>query len=177
MVQAWRAGCDSTGAARVLVPAGKSFMMGEVIMSGPCNAKKPIIVDIQGTLNANPDPSSYSNRMWILIEHVDGIIITGGGTINGQGANVWKYADEGNHMPVVCITVHSYFPKSVICEVYRVTVHLTLHTSHMTHFEKIIVLCMRFLSITYFLRPPTIYPVSFYSNFKIVNLFRYVGGN
>ncbi|XP_057790420.1 exopolygalacturonase clone GBGE184-like [Salvia miltiorrhiza] len=100
LIQAWRAGCDSAGAARILVPAGKKFMMGEVVMTGPCKAKPPIILDIQGTLNANPDPSSYSNMMWILIEHVNNIKITGGGTLNGQGPSVWKYADEGNHMPV-----------------------------------------------------------------------------
>ncbi|XP_047966298.1 exopolygalacturonase clone GBGE184-like [Salvia hispanica] len=100
LIQAWRAGCDSAGAARILVPAGKSFMMGEVIMRGPCKAAKPIVLDIQGTINANPEPSSYSNMMWILIEYVDGMIVTGGGTIHGQGQNVWKYADDTTRMPV-----------------------------------------------------------------------------
>ncbi|KAG6436715.1 hypothetical protein SASPL_101617 [Salvia splendens] len=75
-------------------------MMGEVILRGPCKAKPPMILDIQGTLNASPDPSSYSNMMWILIEYVNNIKITGGGMINGQGKNVWKYADEKNRLPV-----------------------------------------------------------------------------
>ncbi|KAH6754874.1 hypothetical protein C2S53_019835 [Perilla frutescens var. hirtella] len=100
LIQAWRAGCDATGSSRILVPAGKKFMMGEVVLTGPCKAAKPLVLDIQGTLDANPDPSSYSNNMWILIEHVDGIKIAGGGTINAHGQKVWKYANDDNHMPV-----------------------------------------------------------------------------
>ncbi|XP_047975557.1 exopolygalacturonase clone GBGE184-like [Salvia hispanica] len=99
LVQAWNAGCDSTGGARILVPPGK-YMMGEVVLSGECKAAPPMIIDIQGTLLANPNPSSYSNQKWILIEHVDNIKITGGGTLNAQGANAWKYAKEDAHMPV-----------------------------------------------------------------------------
>ncbi|KAH6754873.1 hypothetical protein C2S52_007134 [Perilla frutescens var. hirtella] len=38
--------------------------------------------------------------MWILIEHVDNVKITGGGTLNAHGQNVWKYADDQTHMPV-----------------------------------------------------------------------------
>ncbi|KAL1553026.1 galacturonan 1,4-alpha-galacturonidase [Salvia divinorum] len=100
LVQAWNAGCDAPGASKVLVPAGKTFMMGEVVLTGPCKGQKPFVLDIQGTLIANPSPSAYSNRMWILIEHVDGMIVTGGGTINGQGHMVWKYATETNRLPV-----------------------------------------------------------------------------
>lgn len=73
--------------------------MGEVVLSGPCKA--PIVLDIQGTLLANTDPSAYSNAMWILIEHVDKIKILGGGTIDGRGKSMWKYANGDNHMAVV----------------------------------------------------------------------------
>lgn len=79
-------------------------MMGEVVLAGPCKA--PIVLDIQGILLANTDPSAYSNVMWILIEHVDGIKILGGGTINGQGKEMWQYAGEGNsgtRLPVVSV--------------------------------------------------------------------------
>lgn len=76
-------------------------MMGEVVLKGPC--KGPIILDIQGTLLANTDPSAYSNRMWILIDHTDNVKILGGGTLNGRGQGMWKTAGEDNHMPVVSI--------------------------------------------------------------------------
>lgn len=101
-IQAFRAGCEGSTQAKIVVPPGK-FMMGEVILSGKCKAPPPLIIDIQGTILADPDPSAYSNKMWILIEHVDNVKIGGGGTINGQGANAWKYAGEGNHMPVVSL--------------------------------------------------------------------------
>ncbi|KAL1544965.1 galacturonan 1,4-alpha-galacturonidase [Salvia divinorum] len=99
LIQAWKAGCEGTGAARILVPPGK-FMMGEVVLRGPCKAAPPMIIDIQGTLLANPNPSAYSNLMWILIEHVDNVKITGGGTLNAQGPTAWKFAKEDQHMPV-----------------------------------------------------------------------------
>ncbi|XP_042002066.1 polygalacturonase-like [Salvia splendens] len=98
-IQAFRAGCESKTPAKIVVPPG-TFMMGEVILSGKCTAPPPLIVDIQGTIMANPDPSSYSNKMWILVEHVDNIKIGGGGTLNAQGAGVWKFAGESNHLPV-----------------------------------------------------------------------------
>lgn len=99
-IKAFRAGCDSAGPAKILVPPGK-FMMGEVVLSGPCKAAKPLLIEIQGTLLANTDPSAYSNLMWILIEHVDTVKISGGGVLNGRGQSFWKYAGEDQHMPVV----------------------------------------------------------------------------
>ncbi|XP_041999614.1 exopolygalacturonase clone GBGE184-like [Salvia splendens] len=98
-IQAFRAGCEGKTPAKIVVPPGK-FMMGEVILSGKCDAPPPLIIDIQGTILANPDPSAYSNKMWILLEHIDNVKISGGGTLNGQGANAWKYAGEANRMPV-----------------------------------------------------------------------------
>ncbi|XP_057790421.1 exopolygalacturonase clone GBGE184-like [Salvia miltiorrhiza] len=99
LIQAWRAGCDGSAPAKIVVPPGK-FMMGEVVLTGPCKAPPPVLIDIQGTILANPDPSSYSNMMWILIEHVNNVKISGGGTLDAQGTNAWKYAKEDQHMPV-----------------------------------------------------------------------------
>lgn len=100
-IQAFRAGCDAAGPSRILIPAGKKFMMGEVVLTGPCKAAPPLIIDIQGTLDANTNPSTYSNAMWILLEHIDNVKITGGGTLNGHGQEMWKLANDDNHMPVV----------------------------------------------------------------------------
>ena len=101
-IQAFRAGCEGKTPAKIVVPPGK-FMMGEVILRGKCKAPPPLIIDIQGTILANPDPSTYTNRMWILLEYLENVKVGGGGTLNGQGANVWKYAGENNKMPVVSI--------------------------------------------------------------------------
>lgn len=82
-------------------------MASEIVFGGPCNGMKPITVDIQGTLLANTDISSYTQSAWIMLERADGVVLTGGGTIDARGQAVWKYAkggNEGSHLPVVSST-------------------------------------------------------------------------
>ncbi|KAI3449451.1 hypothetical protein Pfo_006116 [Paulownia fortunei] len=90
LIKAWNAACDSNGTAKIVIPVGE-FMAGEVVFAGPCTAQPPITIEIQGNLSANSDPSAYSNGAWITVEKVDNFEITGGGTINGHGQNVWEY--------------------------------------------------------------------------------------
>ncbi|CAN4101917.1 unnamed protein product [Withania somnifera] len=92
-MMAWRSACQSSGPARVVVPPG-TFTTGETILQGPCTSPKPIIIEIKGTLLSNTDMSLYSRIAWIQIEHVDGVVVTGGGTLNGQGNASWQYADR-----------------------------------------------------------------------------------
>nr|GMD72924.1 exopolygalacturonase clone GBGE184-like [Ipomoea batatas] len=58
---------------------------------GPCTASKRMTVEIQGTLIADNDISAYTSFYWIMFEHVDNVVVTGGGTINGRGEAVWKF--------------------------------------------------------------------------------------
>ncbi|PIN08765.1 Galacturan 1,4-alpha-galacturonidase [Handroanthus impetiginosus] len=104
-IQAWSAACNSNGAAKVLIPRGQ-FVAGEVIFAGPCTAKKPIILEIQGNVLAYSDISAYSNGAWMMIEKVDGVVVTGGGTINGRGREVWMYGKrkDGPPLPVLLAT-------------------------------------------------------------------------
>ncbi|XP_047957982.1 exopolygalacturonase clone GBGE184-like [Salvia hispanica] len=95
LIRAWVAACRSGAAAKVLIPPG-NFMASEVVFAGPCTATKPIIVEIQGTLLANTDLSSYSQGAWISIERVDGLLLTGPGTIDGRGKSVWKYGADSD---------------------------------------------------------------------------------
>ncbi|KAL0371477.1 UNVERIFIED_CONTAM: Exopolygalacturonase [Sesamum angustifolium] len=97
IIRAWKAACQSPGAAKVVIPRG-NFMAGEVILAGPCVGQT--ILEIQGTLLANPDPSSYTGGSWIMLQKVDNVVVTGGGTINGQGKNVWQYAGGDSPLPV-----------------------------------------------------------------------------
>lgn len=103
MIKTWVAACGSGGAAKVLIPRG-NFVAGEVVFAGPCNATKSITIEIQGNLLAYSDLSSYTQSAWVQIERVDNVIVTGGGTINGRGAAVWKYStgsNQGARLPVV----------------------------------------------------------------------------
>ncbi|XP_017251944.1 exopolygalacturonase-like [Daucus carota subsp. sativus] len=90
--KAWKDACNSNGPARVVVPAG-TFKTGEIIFTGPCTAA-PITFEVQGTMLGSEDVSMYSQNQWITIEHVNNVIVTGPGTLDGLGASTWKLKDD-----------------------------------------------------------------------------------
>ena len=90
VMDSWQAACKSPKPARVIFPRNGQFVTSEIVFAGPCTSY--MTLDIQGTLLAYDDVSSYSGSAWIQIERVNGILITGGGTINGRGNQVWQYA-------------------------------------------------------------------------------------
>ncbi|KAK4429814.1 Exopolygalacturonase [Sesamum alatum] len=98
IIKAWKAACDSAGPAKVVIPAG-DFMAGEVVFAGPCKSPTTT-VEIQGHLFANIDPSTYTGGSWILFQRVDNVVMTGGGTINGEGKHDWKYANGDSLLAV-----------------------------------------------------------------------------
>ncbi|MCD9642283.1 hypothetical protein HAX54_028985 [Datura stramonium] len=91
-MRAWRAACDFNGRARVFVPPGV-YTLGETIFAGPCKGTQPVILQIAGTLKAVPDVSEYTNFAWISFDSINGVIITGGGTLDAQGPAVWQFND------------------------------------------------------------------------------------
>lgn len=108
MIRAWNKACHSPGPAKLLIPRGK-FSAGEVIFQGPCTASKRITVEIQGTMIADTDLSVYTSNYWILFEHVDNLVVTGGGTIHGRGEAVWQF-DAGEKIKnAPLLPVVSYF--------------------------------------------------------------------
>ncbi|KAG8389516.1 hypothetical protein BUALT_Bualt02G0237500 [Buddleja alternifolia] len=112
-IKAWRAACDSEGLAKVVIPPG-TYMAGEVVFSGPCKAQAPITIEIQGNLSANTDPSSYTQGAWIMVERVENVVVTGGGTINGNGKESWKYA--GGDGPPLSVSI--VFQTVGFCEMH-----------------------------------------------------------
>ncbi|XP_011010565.1 PREDICTED: exopolygalacturonase clone GBGE184-like [Populus euphratica] len=99
-IRAWKAACNYRGKARLLFPKG-TFLIGATIFQGPCQGPAPIKVQIAGTLKAVPDPSTYEEDFWILFENINGLLVTGTGTVDGQGNAVWKYdvGDGGAKFP------------------------------------------------------------------------------
>merc|ERR1712071_444982 len=89
-MRAWRAACDFKGNSRLLIPGGV-FLLSQIVFAGPCSGPGPIIVQVVGTLKATTDPSEYVSPEWILFESVTGLVVTGSGTLNGQGEFDWKY--------------------------------------------------------------------------------------
>lgn len=90
-MKAWIAACKSGGGPSTLVFPKGTYVSGPVTFAGPC--KGTITVQVQGTIKATTDLSDYDTQDWFLFESIDGLILTGGGTFDGQGQAVWKYND------------------------------------------------------------------------------------
>ncbi|CAL5391428.1 unnamed protein product [Camellia sinensis] len=92
-MKAWEAVCKATGAPTLIVPAGKNFLLTPITFGGFCSSNT-ITVQVEGNIVA---PSSLSQwpkfvgiSKWISFEFVNGLIINGGGQINGQGSIWWN---------------------------------------------------------------------------------------
>ncbi|XP_038720043.1 exopolygalacturonase-like [Tripterygium wilfordii] len=90
--KAFSAACQWKGKTRVLVPRGV-FLVGALILQGPCQGPPPFIVQVSGTVKAVTDISEYADGVWVLFDGINGLVLTGGGTFDGQGAQSWQYAD------------------------------------------------------------------------------------
>ncbi|GAB2266697.1 hypothetical protein Dimus_001691 [Dionaea muscipula] len=90
-MEAWRAACHHPGKARFLVPPGV-FVISAIIFGGPCQTS-PIVFQLSGILRAVPDVSLYETAEWLLFEDVHGLVVLGGGTVDGQGQLLWQYND------------------------------------------------------------------------------------
>lgn len=105
-MKAWVAACHWREKSRLLIPRGV-FLIGPVVFQGPCNSPTPIVVEVAGILKAVTDISEYTSSEWVTFEDINGLVVTGGGTFDGQGDQVWKYNDcERNSacrlLPTVC---------------------------------------------------------------------------
>lgn len=108
LIKAWDATCKSSAPAKLLFPKG-TFLTGGTVFQGPCNNPTPIIIEIQGTILSSTDLSLFTKPIWICINNVDGIIVTGEGTLDGQGDSIWHHA-TGNLLPVVSASCNFIFP-------------------------------------------------------------------
>ncbi|GAU48423.1 hypothetical protein TSUD_405530 [Trifolium subterraneum] len=100
-LKAWEAACSSTkGTPILIVPAGKIFMTQPVTFHGPCKSET-INVMIRGTITAPQNrehwkSDSNDHDSWITFNHISGLVVNGGGTLNGQGASWWDKKDASN---------------------------------------------------------------------------------
>ncbi|KAL8167168.1 hypothetical protein V2J09_008667 [Rumex salicifolius] len=90
--KAWVAACNHPGKARVVVPLG-AFPLSQTPFSGPCKGISPMVVQIMGTLKGVSDLSMYTNDAWLFFQDINGLVVFGGGSIDGQGADAWQYND------------------------------------------------------------------------------------
>ena len=86
ILKAWKNACDATGTQKIVIPAG-NFLTGAIGLKGPC--KSSIIIRLDGNMLGTGDLSAYKTN-WIEVQNVDNFAINGHGTLDGQGALVWK---------------------------------------------------------------------------------------
>lgn len=93
---AFQAACQHEGKARLLIPRG-TFVVGPVTFMGPCKNTAPLSVHIHATIKASTDISLYpgEGEEWVNFNDINGLIVTGKGTLDGQGPAAWKYRDTG----------------------------------------------------------------------------------
>jgi hypothetical protein len=89
-LKAWSDACRWEGKSTILIPKG-TYMLKEVIFSGPCNAWMNF--KIEGILKAPSDPYSFKTDNWINFRYIDKLKVGGGGTLDGQGSTAWKTND------------------------------------------------------------------------------------
>ncbi|XP_057428268.1 polygalacturonase-like [Lotus japonicus] len=101
---AWADACKkSTTQAKLLIPAG-TFRAGPTMFAGPCTSPSPITIEVEGTVKATTDLSEYVSPEWFTIQDIHGLVLTGKGVFDGQGAVTWPLNDckktKGNCAPL-----------------------------------------------------------------------------
>ena len=84
---AWRAACGSTAGNSTLVFPKGTFAVGAVQFEGPCaNGDAPAVV-IHGVLQpcAGGSGCHLSDDAWITFSSLTNLLVTGDGTLDGQG--------------------------------------------------------------------------------------------
>ncbi|XP_004502362.1 probable polygalacturonase At3g15720 [Cicer arietinum] len=104
-LKAWQDVCAAEDTPTLFIPDGSTFMLQPVSFSGPCKSATVNVV-LEGTLLApgsveNWDwTTSRNTEAWIQFRHINGLVVYGGGTIDGQGAPWWiKYGKNDQDRP------------------------------------------------------------------------------
>ncbi|KAK4405521.1 Exopolygalacturonase [Sesamum angolense] len=140
--KAWKAACDFDREAMILIPPGV-YKLGETIFQGPCKSRTPITILLQGTLQAVSDISAYPDKGWISFDEVNGLILTGGGTIDGKGQDVWKYDDCKTNPNCVHLAASIYMTKVKNAKVKSINLinsmgfHMHITNSYLVRFHSL----------------------------------------
>nr|XP_043629406.1 polygalacturonase At1g48100-like [Erigeron canadensis] len=88
---AWDSACQSDKPATLLVPKHYSFLIQSTIFTGSCG--NGVVFQVEGTIMAPDGPSVWpkgmSKRQWLVFYRVNGMVLQGGGVIDGRGEKWW----------------------------------------------------------------------------------------
>ncbi|XP_010547006.2 PREDICTED: exopolygalacturonase-like [Tarenaya hassleriana] len=90
-LEAWDEACNhDDNETTFYVPEGR-FLLGPITFNGPCRAKSAIKIELVGDLVALAGLEEFPTSEWIDFRQLNGIIIYGQTTIDGQGeGEAWK---------------------------------------------------------------------------------------
>ncbi|KAK4342219.1 hypothetical protein RND71_038035 [Anisodus tanguticus] len=89
-LKAWDDACEWRGNSLVYIPYG-TYKLGTVSFEGPCRGFMRFV--IKGVLKAPTHPSLFSTNTWIGFRYINGLVVKGGGYLDGEGASAWPYND------------------------------------------------------------------------------------
>ncbi|CAI9297734.1 unnamed protein product [Lactuca saligna] len=94
--KAWKAACSSTTEAVFSVAKNKKYLVTPIKFKGPC--KSSLTMEVSGTILASKQESKYKKdeRHWLRVDHVDNLMIRGGGVIDGNGDFWWSNSCKVN---------------------------------------------------------------------------------
>ncbi|KAI4332012.1 hypothetical protein L6164_016955 [Bauhinia variegata] len=94
-LKAWTDVCSANASAATLeVPPGKTFLLKPVRFNGPCSFSS-VHFQLKGNIIApNSTWEDGGEENWISFSDVEGLVIDGGGQINGQGSVWWNACDK-----------------------------------------------------------------------------------
>ncbi|XP_028186858.1 probable polygalacturonase At3g15720 isoform X3 [Glycine soja] len=101
-LKAWKAACQSNShISRLIIPAKRTFLLKPTTFSGPCKSNYTYI-QLSGNIIAPKTKSEYSGfhtNTWLGFSFVNGLAISGKGTIDGRGSAWWQQPCVGNPLP------------------------------------------------------------------------------
>ncbi|KAI4317376.1 hypothetical protein L6164_025248 [Bauhinia variegata] len=103
-LKVWHDVCGAKGSPILLIPKGKTFLLHPIVFNGACKSES-INVQLQGDLVTPKSVDAWkwpdnSKDAWIKFSDINGLVVNGGGKIDGQGASLWKCSSNGDcHRP------------------------------------------------------------------------------
>ncbi|KAK4797413.1 hypothetical protein SAY86_029739 [Trapa natans] len=93
----WKTACSLKVPSKIIIPAGKTYLLSPVDLSGPCRSK--VILQISGSLVAPEDPELWDGlnpHKWLYFHGISHLTIEGEGFVNGMGHKWWAQSCKIN---------------------------------------------------------------------------------
>ncbi|KAL6221616.1 hypothetical protein ACLB2K_005012 [Fragaria x ananassa] len=108
-LKAWEEVCGSTqDIPTLIIPKDNTFLLSSVEFKGPCKAAS-VNFQLNGNIVAPNDTNGWGDKgRWVQFDQVQGLIINGGGQIDGQGqVCIGSLGEDGSYSTVEDVQVRN----------------------------------------------------------------------